>query len=396
MHQNLPQRLFAISATFFKLGLISFGGPVAHIAYFRQTFVAKKQWLSDEIFAQLLAICQFLPGPASSQLGFAIGLTHGGFLGAILAFISFTLPSVLLLLGFASLLPLFSEQFANLLLHSLKLVALVVVADAVFNMAKSLCKTWQTRAIALFSLLFTLNTAFAFQQVFTIVLAAMIGALLLHASKPATQLTYVVSYSKKIGVGLLLTFCALLAFSFSQPFAGIPQLAQLFYQVGALVFGGGHVVLPLLADATVQPQLLSEADFLAGYGAAQALPGPLFSVAAFLGSRIMDTQAVHWSGAITATIAIFLPGFLLLGGILPFWQHLVRFPRVQHALIGINAAVVGLLAATWYQPLLTSTILSISDGITAFVGLALLSMRRISVLWVICVILLTQLGQSLF
>lgn len=380
---------------FLKLGLTSFGGPAAHIAYFRQTFVIQKRWLSEDAFAQLFAIGHFLPGPASSQLGFAIGLLHGGWRGAIAAFIGFTLPSVLLLMLFISALPTLPASFANTLIHGLKIVALVVVADASIGMARNFCQTWLTRSIACLTLIISLTTAISMQQVVIILGSGLLGAYFLRSHRNSPQTNIQVSYTRRRG-SILLTLFSLLLILALTPIAGnapsIISISQWFYQIGALVFGGGHVVLPLIADVVVHQSTLTESELMAGYGAAQGLPGPLFSVAAYYGSKLMSAESIHWLGAVAATTAIFLPGFLLMAGVLPFWQALSQNKVIQGAVVGVNAAVVGLLAATWYQPLFTSTMLTVTDWILASIGIVIVHQKRMGLLWVIVLIILVNMA----
>lgn len=304
-----------VLAVFLKLGLTSFGGPVAHIGYFRREFVERRRWLDDATFTDLVGLCQFLPGPASSQVGFSVGLLRAGWRGGLAAWCGFTLPSVLLLLAFAMLAPSLGGPFGAGLIHGLKLVAVAVVAQAVWDMARKLCPDWQRAGIAVLSIavLGALTTVYA--QLVVIALGAALGLVLCRTSRPASgsqragqEAAFSVSHVASI-VSLAL-FCALLF--------GLPVLTDLhpwmpakvfdaFYRSGALVFGGGHVVLPLLEQQTVATGWVASNDFLAGYGAAQAVPGPLFTFAAFLGWTI-GPGLNHWAGAALATVGIFLPG----------------------------------------------------------------------------------------
>lgn len=390
-HSNLVE----ICTSFFVLGCTAFGGPMAHIAYFRQTFVLQKHWLSESDFAQLLSLCQLLPGPASSQLGFAIGLVRAGWLGAIMAFVSFTLPSVILLMLFATSLPLLDQSLSSVLLSSLKLVAIVVVADAVIGMFAKFCTSVSTRVIAIIALLFILLSSLPFASITVIVMGGLIGYWFCHSATPQAQpLSLAIPYSKTLASLCLSFFACLLIWSlWSQPSSAILSLAQHFYQVGAMVFGGGHVVLPLLAEATVSQGLISEHDFLAGYGAAQALPGPLFSVAAYFGGIGIEGPGWAWSAALSATFAIFLPGFLLIAGVLPCWQSVMNHQAMQAVTSGINAAVVGLLAAIWCNPLLTTGITHWRDIAISLAGYFLLK-QKYPMLGIILLIIIAKAGFS--
>lgn len=383
--------LVEICTRFFILGCTAFGGPTAHIAYFRQVFVTQKKWLSESDFAQLFSLCQLLPGPASSQLGFAIGLLRAGWLGALIAFISFTLPSVILLMLFASFLPQLNQDMTQVLLSSLKLVAVVVVTHAVIGMAARFCATTSTRSIAVLSFAFVFSGWLPFANMMVIVFGGIFGYYFCRKTYQSNTVTIATGHSIKAGIVCLVTFGLLLIWSlFSQDSSKVGALAKDFYQVGAMVFGGGHVVLPLLAEVTVANGLVSETDFFAGYGAAQALPGPLFSVAAYYGGIGVD--AVNWSclGAFAATIAIFLPGFLLVAGVLPWWQSIMHNQAMQTAISGINAAVVGLLAATWFDPLVSTSLHYWHEGLVALAGLMVLHQQRLPILVLITLVILVN------
>jgi chromate transporter len=369
--RGTPSEVFL---AFLKLGLTSFGGPIAHLGYFRDELVVRRKWIDEEGYADLVALCQFLPGPASSQVGFALGLLRGGPLGALAAWVAFTLPSALLLLAFALAATAFDGPVGLGLLHGLKIVAVAVVAQAVWGMARSLTPDRSRAAIALAAVAITVAAAGSVGQVAAIAVGAVAGLLLCrnHASAPASHLPFPVS--RRIGLGCLLLFLLLLA--------GLPVLAALaqsqglslvdaFFRAGALVFGGGHVVLPLLQAEVVAPGWVSEAAFLAGYGAAQAVPGPLFTFAAYLGA-VMGPQPNGILGAALGLVAIFVPGFLLLVGVLPFWDRLRRYPLAQAAMRGANAAVVGILGAALYDPVWTSAILAPHDFALALAAFLLL------------------------
>lgn len=373
-----------VFSVFLRLGLTSFGGPVAHIAYFRKELVEKRQWVSDSHFSQLLAICQFLPGPASSQLGFCLGLTRGGALGALAAFVAFTLPSALLLLLFAQLLPSLSAPIGQALLHGLKIVAFAVVADALVGMSKNLCPDKLRAAIAIIAAGVLLLSNSSWMQVFVVAAAAVAGFAFCRTGTEDKPADLQLGYGHKSAMLLLLLFFLLLLGlpMLAANTAGVLMLADVFYRAGALVFGGGHVVLPLLQDAVVGKGMLPAEQFLAGYGAAQAIPGPLFTFSAYLGALIPTGQPV-WVGAGTALLFMFVPGFLLVAGILPFWHSFSRNAAAHNAIAGVNAAVVGLLGAALYDPIFTSAIIDAVDMALALVAFALLSVFRLSALWVV-------------
>ncbi|CAD5110567.1 chromate efflux transporter [Zestomonas carbonaria] len=351
---------------FLRLGLTSFGGPIAHIGYFRDEFVVRRQWLSERGYADLVALCQFLPGPASSQVGMALGLSRAGYAGALAAWSGFTLPSAIVLILFALGLSTWGAALPAGVLHGLKLVALAVVAQAVWGMARVLCVGLPRLAIMFAAAVAVLLWPGVPGQVATILIAGLVGLVLLRPALPLAHDALPVREGRRGALAWLGLFFVLLL--------GLPIAAQLwpgqalaltdaFYRAGALVFGGGHVVLPLLQAEVVAPGWIVNDTFLAGYGIAQAVPGPLFTFAAFLGAAVDGV----WGGLL-CLLAIFLPSFLLVAGILPFWECLRGQRRVQAALAGINAAVVGLLLAALYQPLWTSTV----DGVVDFL-LALLA-----------------------
>ncbi|MEN8720895.1 MAG: chromate efflux transporter [Oceanococcaceae bacterium] len=371
--------------TFLKLGLTSFGGPVAHIGYFRAELVERRRWVGDAQFGQLLAICQFLPGPASSQLGFSLGLIRAGWIGGLAAFVAFTLPSALLLVGFAAVLPWVAGPAGETVLDGLKLAACAVVADAVWSMSRTLCPDARRRVLAVLAAAMVLVAASAAAQLVVIALAALVGAVFLRGiagGDGGSDLP--VPFGPRTGVMLLCVFASLLL-GLPLMVSGGPDglsVADAFYRAGALVFGGGHVVLPLLQDAVVAPGWVSADDFLAGYGAAQAIPGPMFAFAAYLGAVLAEGEGVL-SMATTALIFMFLPGFLLVAGILPFWNVVTRNVAAGRAIAGVNAAVVGVLGAALYDPILTSGVRSPGDAAIAAVGFGLLAVRRMSPLWVV-------------
>jgi len=351
------------------LGLTSFGGPIAHLGYFHAEYVRKRKWMDEKNYADLVALCQFLPGPASSQVGIGIGVMRAGIIGGILAFIGFTLPSVIALVLFAMILQGFDTGTAGWI-HGLKIVAVAVVAHAVLGMAQKLTPDKRRKAIALFALVATLLWQTAFTQVGVILLAAFAGYLIYKEQVETDDSVMRFPVSRRFAAVCLSLFFGLLIL--------LPMLRELtssswiamfdsFYRSGSLVFGGGHVVLPLLEREFVPTGWLSEEAFLAGYGAAQAVPGPLFTFAAYLGAVISG-----WQGGMLATAAIFLPAFLLILGTLPFWDTLRRNPKVKGALMGVNAAVVGILISAFYHPIWTSSILSPVDFAFAAVLFSLL------------------------
>lgn len=358
------------------LGLTSFGGPVAHFGYFRKEFVEKRGWLSADDYAGLLALCQFLPGPASSQTGFCIGLRRAGFWGGLAAWVGFTLPSALLMLALAHwIIPFQSVAMARGALHGLQLAAVAVVAQAVWVMARSLCPDTPRRALALLAAAILGLQPDTFGQILVLVIGAVIGRLALSQGGPAKPAPSVAGISVKtncIAFACMTVFLLLLALAFLGPDGGALGLFGAFYRAGALVFGGGHVVLPLLRDAVVVPGWISPQLFLAGYGAAQAVPGPLFTVAAFLGAVAGSGPGGAWGAAI-ATVAIFLPGLLVVAATQPYWQILRTRPNLAAVMMGVNAAVVGLLGAAFINLLTLSTVQGFWDLPVAGAALLLLT-----------------------
>ena len=361
---------------FLKLGLTSFGGPIAHLGYFRAEFVARRGWLTERAFADLVALAQFLPGPASSQVGFTIGLTRAGWLGGLAAWTGFTLPSAALMLAFAY----GAAGIADLwwgagLLHGLKLMAVAVIAQAVLGMVRSFCADAPRASIAAAALALVAFVPGSLAQLAAIVGGALVGLAAIRSAATPPADDFAPHLSRRAALVALAFFLALLALSFLPAGEGLAALAAAFYRSGALVFGGGHVVLPLLRDALVAPGLLSQSAFLAGYGAAQALPGPLFAVAAGFGA-LAGTPPAGLAGGVVALAAIFLPGLLALVAALPFWRALRRETHAQAAMAGINAAVVGLLAAALYNPAFVNAVLSPRDFAVATAAFALLVAGR--------------------
>ena len=363
-----PWTVFLI---FLRLGLTSFGGPIAHLGYFHQEFVARRRWLSERSYADLVALCQFLPGPASSQVGIALGLSRAGYAGAVAAWVGFTLPSAIFLIFFASSLSGYGGLIPTGALQGLKIAAVAVVAQAVWAMARALCPDRSRITMMAIAACIALLLPSAWGQIGIIAATGFFGLMML---KPDQHIGYdllPVSISRRSGA-----FCLAIFFSLLAVLPILTHLAQTdvlvmidaFFRAGSMVFGGGHVVLPLLQAQVASPGWISNETFLAGYGAAQAVPGPLFTFAAFLGAS-MSTTPAGWIMGFICLLAIFAPSFLLVIGVLPFWEQLRHNGRIRAALMGVNAGVVGLLVAALYQPVWTSAIYQRSDF-----GLALLAL----------------------
>ena len=392
-HTSRKSSPFQVLAVFTRLGLTSFGGPVAHLGYFRDEFVVRRKWLDDKSYADLVALCQFLPGPASSQVGIAVGLLRAGYGGALAAWIGFTLPSALALVLFAYGVSAFGDALEQGWLRGLKVVAVAVVAQAVLGMMRTLAPDRDRATLAVVAAVVVLAVPSAWGQIGAIVLGGVVGITLLRGEVAADQAALPLRVSRTTGVIMLAIFFALLV--------GLPLLAavfpghalqafEAFYRAGSLVFGGGHVVLPLLQASVVPPGWVGNEAFLAGYGAAQAVPGPLFTFAAYLGA-VMGPQPNGWAGAALCLVAVFLPSFLLVIGALPFWDQLRRRANAQAALRGVNAAVVGLLLAALYNPVWTSGILAPADFALACIAFLLLFMWQVPP-WLVVVI--TALGGA--
>jgi chromate transporter len=354
-----------------RLGLTSFGGPIAHLGYFHGEYVKRRKWIDEQSYADLVALCQFLPGPASSQVSIAIGILRARFLGGLAAWIGFTLPSALALIAFAFGIGAFAGAGDAGWLHGLKVVAVAVVAQAVWGMARSLCPDRERATIAILASIFTLAWPSAIGQLSSIIIAGLVGAVIFPEQTSSSLSRTRFPIGKKPGLTAWVIFFALLV--------GLPFYRQIapshglevfdsFFRVGSLVFGGGHVVLPLLQTEVVGPGWVTNEQFVAGYGATQAVPGPLFTFSAYLGA-VMSSEPNGWTGALLALVAIFLPSLLLVTGALPFWDLLRSVRMFQSALKGINAAVVGLLLAALYNPVWTSAIYSPADfglGLVSF------------------------------
>lgn len=372
--------MLAIFKTFFWLGWISFGGPAAHIGYFRHTFVEKRRWLSDEEYAQIVALSQFLPGPGSSQVGFALGYKKGGLLGALAAFIGFTTPSIVIMLALA----LVSSQVTDAplfqhIVHGLKLLAVVVVADATLGMYKNFCQTRLSVSLCVATAIALLVMPSIVTQVMVLLLAAAIGVKFLgrETSTPPSAFTpslWPLALFAVLFMGLPLVTAR----------SDVLQLFNDFFQAGSLVFGGGHVVLPLLQELV--GDRLSQDLFLTGYAAAQAVPGPMFTFATYIGYALLPNAPIL--GALLATLAVFLPGFLLLLGVLKNWQSLAQRPAVSGALQGVNAAVVGLLLAALYQPVFSSAVLSSVDLALVVLGIYLMKQYKLPIVWMVVLFML--------
>jgi chromate transporter len=364
---------------FLRLGLTSFGGPIAHLGYFRTEFVERRKWLDEKTYADLIALSQFLPGPASTKVGIAVGFFRAGYAGALTAWAGFTLPSALALVLFAYGVGRFGDALGSGWLHGLKVVAVAVVAQAVLGMMRSLAPDRDRATVAVAAAVIVLAFPTAWGQIGAIILGFAAGVTMLHVNVPADHVSLPLKVGRTAGAVLLTVFFAILL-GLPLLIAVVPnhslQLFEAFYRAGSLVFGGGHVVLPLLQASVVPPGWVSNDAFLAGYGAAQAVPGPLFTFAAYLGA-VMGPQPNGWLGATLCLVAMFLPSFFLTIGALPFWDELRRRPAAQSALRGVNAAVVGLLLAALYNPVWTSGISSGADFALAVAGFLLLFMWKV-------------------
>jgi len=371
------KKIIEVFLIFLRLGLTSFGGPIAHLAYFQDEFVNRKKWLDEKQYTEIVTLCQFLPGPASSQVGMVIGKIRAGFLGSVFAWLGFTLPSTILMILFALGISNFPSYINLKLLHGCKLVAVVVVAQALWQMGSKLCPDKERISIAIFACVVVSFFHGIWGQILVILSGAMIGKFFLIDPKRDSDL---VNSSLLVApLFYLVLFFILLGF--------LPILLSLFqsdslrifdsyYRVGSLVFGGGHVVLPLLQEEVVSTGWISEETFLAGYGAVQAVPGPLFTFAAFLGAS-SNFYPNGWIGGLFCLVAVFLPSFLLIHGAYPYWEKIKQYQSMQNSIAGINASVVGLLLAAFYNPVWTNAILSSSDFAIALVLFLLLAFWKI-------------------
>lgn len=373
---NSDRSLWTLFLVFLRLGLTSFGGPVAHLGYFRDEFIDKKRWLTESAYANLVALCQFLPGPSSSQVGMALGFTRAGYTGAIIAWAGFTLPSAVIMIILALGLTTFGEIIPYGTLTALKIVAVAIVAEAVWEMGKKLCRGWLPLIIMATACSVALAITGTLGQIGAIVIGGIVGQFWIRVKNDPqkTEPVQQIPDYRRTGIICLTTFIVLLI--------GLPTLAHLcgsqplaaidaFYRTGSLVFGGGHVVLPLLQAEVVASGWVDNQTFMTGYAAAQALPGPLFTFAAFLGTS-MDAFTHAWIGGVICLIAIFLPSLLLIAGVMPFWYQISHNVKLRTTLAGINAAVVGLLLAALYNPVWTSAIHTPWDAIMALAVLTIL------------------------
>ena len=373
------RRVWEVLLTAGWLGLTSFGGPVAHIGYFREAYVVRRKWLDEDTFAGLVALCQFLPGPASSQLGIAVGIRRAGLLGGFAAWLGFTLPSASALILFAYGVQSFGDQADAGWLHGLKVVAVAVVALALWGMARTLAPDRPRVTIAALAAIALLAAPGIAAQLAVIVCGGLLGLAVLRPGESTPSQASAERGMPWLAVAALLAFFALLI---ALPVAarvtdsGALAVADSFYRAGSLVFGGGHVVLPLLEAEVVPPGWVTKDVFIAGYGAAQAVPGPLFTFAGYLGAA-MDVISPRWLGGLLALGAVFLPSFFLVVGVLPFWERLRGLARVRRALMGVNAAVVGLLLAALYDPVWTSAVRAPEDFALAVGAFALLVFRHV-------------------
>lgn len=370
-----PPGILAIFGVFLRLGLSAFGGPVAHLGYFRDAFVSRLGWIEEAAYADLVALCQFLPGPTSSQVGMGIGYEKRGLPGALAAFAGFTLPSALIMAGLGLALS-GGAHIDRGMLGGLALVAVAVVAEAVRGMAASLAANRRTGAVAVATTALALMVPGSLTQLALILAAAFLGLLIPLAALPPFRARQAAG-SRRVALGALALFALLLAgLPLAAAMTGSPGLVlgDAFYRAGALVFGGGHVVLPLLERSVVAAGFVLPERFIAGYGAAQAMPGPLFSIASFLGAVAAVPNAM--AGALIATLALFAPGFLLIVGVLPFWRRIGGLQPVQRALIGVNAAVVGLLGAALYDPVFLTAVHRPGDAAFAVAAWGLLVLAR--------------------
>jgi chromate transporter len=382
-------RVGEVFTTFLKLGLTSFGGPIAHLGYFRDELVVRRKWLDDPAYADLVALCQFLPGPASSQVGFSLGILRAnGLLGGLAAWFAFTIPSALILFAFAMGAAAFTGPVAEGFLHGLKLVAVAVVAQAIWGMSRTLTPDRTRAGIALAAIAIVVFFAGSFGQIAAIALGACAGLWLCRGEVAPHSGDLNFPVTPRGGVIALALFAALLLIPpFVASATGSQALAlfDAFYRSGTLVFGGGHVVLPLLQAQVVTPGWINNEAFLAGYGMAQAVPGPLFTFAAYLGA-VMGPPPNGVAGAVIALVALFLPGMLLVYGMLPFWDAMRTRPAAQAAMRGTNAAVVGILGAALYNPVWTSAVLSPRDFALALAGFLLLTIWKMPP-WIVVVVL---------
>jgi len=381
-----------------RLGLTSFGGPVAHLAYFRDEYVVKRQWVRDKEYTEIIALCQFLPGPASSQVGIAVGMNRGGVIGGFLAWLGFTLPSAIIMGAFAYGILSFEEVGSLGWFKGLKVVAIPVVGVAIYGMFQRFCIDWPRRVMAIAAAVLVLFIGGTNIQIYVIIIAGLLGLVIPLSGKQTIRDERTTFGKGRILPIVSLVVFAVILFIFSNP--AITKLvnneyfslSENFYRVGSLVFGGGHVVLPLLHDTTVITGWVTQDQFVAGYGLAQAIPGPLFTFAAYLGV-LVDQQFNPWVGGIVALVAIFLPSFFLVMGVLPFWNRIREIRTIQRSVSSVNAAVVGLLIAAFYDPIWTSTIYKPEDILLCVVSLGAMALLKWPT-WLV-VILTAGVGQGM-
>ncbi|MYL43637.1 chromate efflux transporter [Virgibacillus salexigens] len=372
--RNKIQTLLEILFTSTKLGLTSFGGPIAHLAYFKDEYIDRRKWLDDKTYADIIAICQFLPGPASSQVGMSIGMLRGGLLGGLISWLGFTVPSIIVLIVFAMMYQTFSLEDA-VFIHSLKIVAASVVLHALIGMGQKLTPDKPRIAIALVAATIMLLFPSAWVQILIIVGAGLLGLRLFKDKAESKVQPFSINISKKLGVaslGTLISLLILLPLLNRMSDNPLLNIFDIFFRVGSLVFGGGHVVLPMIEREVVPSGLLTANEFLAGYGMAQAVPGPLFTFSSYLGTMMEGI-----TGAIVATVGIFLPSFLLIVAALPFLNELRKKATFQGILMGVNASVVGILLAAFYDPVISSSIFSTADFALAVILFGLLNIWKI-------------------
>ena len=378
--QRDPARLAEVLLVFLRLGFTSFGGPIAHPGYFREEFVERRKWLSDRTYSDLVALCQFLPGPASSQVGIAVGISRAGLPGGLAAWLGFTLPSALALIAFGYGVANIASLGESGAIHGLKVAAVAVVAQAVWGMGRALCPDARRASLAVFSALIALISPTASGQIAALVICGALGRWTAAEAAPPPHAAHEFGVSRASAIVAWVVFFGLLfALPLLAQYTGTHALAMFdsFYRSGSLVFGGGHVVLPLLRAEVVPPGWVSDSMFLAGYGAAQAVPGPLFTFAAYLGT-VMTEAPNGWPGGLLCLVAVFLPSFLLVVGALPFWEALRGHHAIQAALRGVNAGVVGLLLAALYDPIWTTAVRSHADFGLALAAFLLLVFWRVS------------------
>ncbi|EQM87406.1 chromate transporter [Stenotrophomonas maltophilia MF89] len=378
LHPAKSESAWRVFMVFLRLGLTSFGGPIAHLSYFRLEFVERRRWLTDRSYSDLVALCQFLPGPASSQVGMALGLARAGWLGLLAAWAGFTLPSAVLMILFAFGVARYQGILESGWLHGLKIVAVAVVAQAVWGMARTLCPDRLRAGMALVAAVLTLALPSVFGQMVVIICSGLLGRWALKIEPAQGHLACSYPVSRRTGtVALMLLVLPLVLLPVWVVASGSPLAVLLegTYRAGALVFGGGHVVLPLLQTGVVQSGTVTTADLLAGYGAAQAVPGPLFTFAAYLGA-LAEGPLGGWLGGLVLLAVIFLPAFLVLVGALPFWEALRHRKALKASIAGVNTGVVGILLAALYDPVWTSAIHDRWDAAMALVAFGLLALAR--------------------